>query len=87
VHHITINVARWHSETQVASEGRRIQKHGYGSVFRDLGLATTPQQASKVFLLYTRQQFFCVVSQSLCAGAPTFHACNTRWGMVPFFTE
>jgi len=89
LHDGTIDVAHWLSvtATQVASKGHRTGKHGYRNVLRDLGLATTPQQASAVFFLYTRQQFFCIVSHDLYAGAPTFRACNTRWGVSPFFTE
>jgi len=50
-----IEVARWLTlpvfsvwliEAQVASERRRIRKHGYANVLRDLGRATTPPQVS-----------------------------------------
>jgi len=45
--------AWWLTEAQAASDRRQIRKHGYRELLPDMGLASTPQQASTIFFLYT----------------------------------
>ncbi len=51
-----------YTQVAIANKRRGLQKHGYGSLLRDMGLATTPQQAGAINFLYIARQLFCVVT-------------------------
>ena len=54
--------AAWPDELEQQVKNFGFKKHGYGSLLRDKGLATTPQRASATNFLHTARQLFCVVS-------------------------
>ncbi len=69
--------AVWVFEPHVAREERQARKHGHEIVLLELGLATTPQQASAKLFCKSTPHFVCVVSHNLYAGNPSFRACST----------
>ena len=79
--------AWWLIKAQKVSQGRQIRKHGYRKLLPDMGLATTPQQASAVFSMNTAWQLFCVVSQFQCAGNLSFRTGNNYRVVVPPFKD